>query len=146
LAWGPRHTPRIGSLMEEKSSPRKRSIRKTVLIVDDNAVIRKTIAAAFLSDGFESCVEAENGREGINVARQTKPDIIILDLSMPVMNGLQAAPELRRLLPATPIILFSLYADAVSKTLACEAGVTQILQKAAPVTTLLETAHNLVGH
>jgi two-component system autoinducer 1 sensor kinase/phosphatase LuxN len=60
---------------------------------------------AFLSDGFKTCIEAENGKEAIGVAKQNKPDVIVLDLSMPVMNGLQSAPELRKVLPQTPIIL-----------------------------------------
>jgi chemotaxis response regulator CheB len=66
-----------------KSDPTKQSFGKTVLIVDDNAPIRKMIAAAFLSDGFETCEEAGNG---IEVAKQIKPDLITLDLSMPIMR------------------------------------------------------------
>jgi CheY-like chemotaxis protein len=55
--------------------------------VDDNATIRRMLASAFLSDGFKTCVEAANGKEAIDVAKQNKPDVIVLDLSMPVMNG-----------------------------------------------------------
>jgi two-component system chemotaxis response regulator CheY len=124
---------------------KKRGIGKTVLVVDDNAAIRKLLAAAFLSDGFKTCGEAENGKEGIEVAKQIKPDVITLDLSMPVMNGLEAAPRLRKLFPKTPIILFSLYSDSVLKTDASRAGVNLVLLKTEPLSTLVEKAHELMG-
>jgi two-component system chemotaxis response regulator CheY len=74
--------------VEIESAPKKRGAGKIVLVVDDKVTIRKTLAAAFLSDGFKTCAEAENGKEAIEVAKQIKPDVITLDLSMPVMNGL----------------------------------------------------------
>jgi two-component system chemotaxis response regulator CheY len=109
--------------VEIESDPRKRGAGKTVLVVDDNAAIRKMLASAFLSDGFKTCGEAENGKEAVELAKQIKPDVITLDLSMPVMNGITAASELRRIFPTTPIILFTLYGDSVSKAAASEAGV-----------------------
>jgi two-component system, chemotaxis family, chemotaxis protein CheY len=74
----------------------------TALVVDDNPRIRGMFAAAFLSNGFKICVEAENGKEGIEAASRIKPDVITLDYSMPVMGGLEAAPVLRQLFPRTP--------------------------------------------
>jgi len=131
--------------MEIESDPKKRGVGKTVLVVDDSPMIRKLLAAAFLSDGFKTCAEAENGKEAIEVAKQIKPDVITLDLSMPVMNGLRAAPELRRVFPTTPIILFTLYGDSLSKTTASEAGVSLVLPKTVPLSTLIDTAHQLMG-
>jgi outer membrane protein OmpA-like peptidoglycan-associated protein len=78
--------------VEVKIDPRKRGAGKTVLVVDDSALMRKAIESAFLSDGFKTCVEAKNGKEGIEAARKCQPDLIILDWSMTVMNGLEAAP------------------------------------------------------
>jgi two-component system, chemotaxis family, chemotaxis protein CheY len=131
--------------VEIESDPKKRGAGKTVLVVDDSAVIRKLLAAAFLSDGFKTCGEAENGKQAIEVAKQIKPDVITLDLSMPVMNGLRAASELRRVFPATPIILFTLYGDSLSKTTASEAGVSLVLPKTVALSTLIDTAHDLMG-
>ena len=74
--------------MERATNPQKPDIGVTVLVVDDNSAIRKMLATAFLSDGFTTCTEAENGKEAIELAKQNKPDVIVLDLSMPVMNGL----------------------------------------------------------
>ena len=90
--------------MEIESDPKKRGAGKIALVVDDNAAIRKMVAHAFLSDGFKTCGEAANGREAIVLAKQINPDVIVLDLSMPVMNGLSAASELRKIFPSTPII------------------------------------------
>jgi CheY-like chemotaxis protein len=75
------------------------------------------LAAAFLSDGFKTCAEAENGKEAeaVEAAKQIKPGLVTLDLSMPVMDGLRAASELRRVFPTTPIILFTLFGDFLSK-------------------------------
>jgi CheY-like chemotaxis protein len=131
--------------MERETDPNKPGIGKTVLVVDDNAAIRKMLATAFLSDGFKTCIEAENGKEAIDVAKQNKPDIIVLDLSMPVMNGLQSAPELRKLLPQTPIILFSLYGESLSRTAASKSGISLVLEKTVPLSMLIEKAHQLIG-
>jgi two-component system, autoinducer 1 sensor kinase/phosphatase LuxN len=129
--------------MERKTDPKKTGIGKTVLVVDDSAAIRELLASAFLSDGYQTCVEAENGKEAIEVAKQSKPDLIVLDFSMPVMNGLQSAPELRKILPQTPIILFTLYAN-VLQTEASTAGINLVLEKGTPLTTLIKRAHELL--
>jgi CheY-like chemotaxis protein len=130
--------------MEREPDPKKPITGKTVLLVDDSAVIRKALAAAFLSDGFETCVEAENGKEAIEVAKQSKPDLIVLDLSMPVMNGLQSAPELRKVVPQTPIILFTLYGQTLPQTAASKAGISLVLEKSTHLSTLIERAHELL--
>jgi CheY-like chemotaxis protein len=130
--------------MERETDPKKPGIDKTVLVVDDNAAIRKMVATAFLSDGFKTCVEAENGQEAIGAAKQSNPDVIVLDLSMPVMNGLQSAPELRKLLPQTPIILFTLYGQSLSQTEASKSGISLVLEKTVPLSTLVERAHELM--
>ena len=127
-----------------KSDP-KESVGKTVLVVDDNAAIRKMIAAAFLSDGFKTCVEADNGREGIEAAKRIQPDLITLDVSMPVMNGLEAAPQLRKLFPKTPIILFTMYGTAQLENEASKLGVNLVLTKTIPLATLVDEAHKLLA-
>jgi CheY-like chemotaxis protein len=126
------------------NDPEKRGVGKTVLVVNDNARIRKLLAVAFLSDGFMTCVQAENGKEAIEAARQIKPDVITLDFSMPGMNGLATASELRRLFPKTPIILFTLHADSLLRTDASKAGVSLVLLKTAPLLTLIDKAHELM--
>jgi CheY-like chemotaxis protein len=131
--------------MERETEPKKPGIGKTALVADDNIAIRTMLASAFLSDGFKTCIEAENGKEAIDVAKQNKPDVIVLDLSMPVMNGLQSAPELRKLLPQTPIILFTLYGQSLSQTEASKSGISLVLEKTVPLSTLIEKAHQLMA-
>src|ERR1700682_1989137 len=121
--------PGKAGLMEVKIDPRKRGAGKTVLVADDSAIMRKAIESAFLSDGFKTCVESKNGKEGIEAAKNCQPDVIILDFSMPVMNGLEAAPILRKLFPKIPIFLFSLYAEVVSKEDVSKAGVDLVISK-----------------
>src|SRR5712692_7950600 len=85
---------------------------KTVLIVDDNAYIRQALCDLFKREAdFEISGEAENGKEAIAKARELHSDLIVLDLSMPVMNGLDAARELKRLMPAVPLLMYSAFGD-----------------------------------
>ena len=130
--------------MEIEIDAAKHGVGKTVLVADDNAAIRKMIAGAFLSDGFKTCGEAENGREAISLAREVQPDLITLDLSMPVMNGLDAAVELRKIFPKTPIILFTLFGDGLLPSEAARAGVTLVLSKTTPLAHLIVLAHRLL--
>jgi len=131
--------------VEVKVDLTKRGVGKTVLVVDDSPFVRKALENAFLSDGFKICVEAENGKEGIEVAQLCRPDLIVLDLSMPVMNGLEAAPILRKLFPKIPIFLFSLYADDLSQQVASRAGVDFVMSKNEPVSKLVDKAHEVMG-
>ena len=130
--------------MQNAKSTVKPGEGKAVVIVDDNAIIRKTVGHAFLEDGFRYYGEAENGAEGIEVVKQLKPDLAILDLSMPVMNGLQAAIILRRLFPSMPIILFSLYGDGAMKAEAARAGINAVISKTEDIPVLIDKAHELL--
>jgi len=124
---------------------KKHGVGKTVLVVDDNAAVRKMIAGAFLSDGFATCGEAENGREGIELAKELHPDLITLDVSMPVMNGLDAAAELRKMYPKTPIILFTLFGDGQMQSEATKIGVNLVLSKTTPLKHVVVLAHRLLS-
>ena len=117
---------------------------KTVLIVDDSAAIRDELREEFTLHGFTVCAEAENGHQAIDLARSHRPRLIVLDLSMPVMSGLESAPELRRTLPDTPIILYTVFADAVSTLDVRAKGVTTILAKNEPLATLIAVAYKLL--
>jgi DNA-binding NarL/FixJ family response regulator len=82
-------------------------------------MIRKALCQMFkVEKDYEICAEASDGEEAIALAKQHRPDLIILDLSMPVMNGLDAAAELKKIMPHTPIILFTAHADALPKRIA----------------------------
>ena len=85
---------------------------KTVLVADDSDMIRKLLCRLFeTEDDYELCAEARNGEEAISLAVIHKPDLIILDVSMPVMDGLRAAKKLKQIMPQVPILLFTQHAD-----------------------------------
>ena len=118
---------------------------RTILVVDDNPKIRHAVGQAFLSDGFSVCGEAPNGEEAISLCNRLRPDIILLDLSMPVMNGLQAAPELRRIAPKTPIILFTMYGNALQQHQVAALGIDLVVSKNDPLSEIIEKVHALLG-
>ena len=118
---------------------------KNVLVVDDNAIIRSLVRERFESDGFESCLEAENGDDAIRLAREHRPSLIILDFAMPGMTGIEAAPLLREVLPDTPIILFTLYGDTVKHMDLKALGISATFSKTDSLTKLLSKAHELTG-
>lgn len=119
---------------------------KRVLLVDDNAVVRTLLRRLFEPQpDFEISGEAENGRDAVEKAEKLKPDLIILDLSMPVMTGLEAAALLKRLLPDTRIILFTQHEGREVKQLAQTARVDAVVSKSEAVSDLVVKAQALLG-
>jgi CheY-like chemotaxis protein len=105
------------------------AVRKRILVVDDSADVRRNLCQILIDSGWEVCGEAENGREAIEKASKLRPDIIILDLSMPVMNGLDAARELRKLLPSAQLFLFSAFHTEHLEEIARSAGIDAYIPK-----------------
>lgn len=81
-----------------------------VLIADDHSAVRRGVRSILLTrDDVEICGEAYDGRDAVNRALKLRPDLIILDLTMPVMGGFEAARVLRKILPETPILFYSMH-------------------------------------
>jgi DNA-binding NarL/FixJ family response regulator len=118
---------------------------KCILLVDDSRLVRKTLRSIFETAGFEICGEADDGDQAVKEAPALKPDLIVLDLSMPGLNGLQAAPLLRRSLPDVPIILFTIYPSVAIQQNARSAGVTSVISKDKAISSLVSEAERLVG-
>jgi DNA-binding NarL/FixJ family response regulator len=117
---------------------------KTILIIDDSSLVRHTLRGAIQQrSGFQVCGEAENGREGVDKALQLHPDLIIMDLSMPVMDGLQAADELQRQLPYVPILMVTTFCNAVVERAAFAHGVTAVKSKSESLESLYQTMQQL---
>ena len=115
-----------------------------VLIVDDSPKVRRVVRILFESDtGFEVCGEAENGREAMEKAAELRPDLIIMDLSMPVMNGLDATRAIRRIMPNVPILLLSGYSDLLTPNEARSVGISALLSKS-EILMLVEAAHEVL--
>ena len=120
--------------------------KKRVLLVDDNSAVRSLVRQLFeLEPDFEISGEAENGRDAVEKAENLKPDVIILDLSMPVMTGLDAAPLIRKLLPDTRIILFTVQEGSEVERLARAAGINAVVSKNQAASKLILQAQALLA-
>jgi len=102
-----------------------------ILIVDDHEVIRRGIRSLLTRDSLEICGEAENGKQALEKVRELKPDLVILDVSMPVMNGLEAAREIRRFAPRTKIVILSVHDSPQIIEIAKKAGADAYVLKSA---------------
>jgi DNA-binding NarL/FixJ family response regulator len=118
---------------------------KRILIVDDSPVIRRTLRTLFeLQTEWAVCGEAGNGRDGIDQALQLRPDLVVIDLIMPVMNGIEATRALKRLMPAIPLVMFTTFADTFLAKEALTAGVDVLVPKSEGATTLVRHIQTLL--
>lgn len=119
---------------------------KRILIVEDEISVRNAVRV-FLEhhSPFEVCGEAANGVEAVDKATALQPDLVILDLSMPHMNGIEAASLLRSRLPIVPIIAYTMFGDVLGKSLAAALGVSAIVSKSDGLTILLSRIQSLLG-
>jgi DNA-binding NarL/FixJ family response regulator len=105
-------------------------MRPRLLLVDDHRILREGLAAMLnLGWGYNICGEAENGREAIQKANELQPDVVILDLRMPVMGGTEAAPQIRRVSPRTKIVFLSMHDSRTAVELARLAGADACVSK-----------------
>jgi DNA-binding NarL/FixJ family response regulator len=101
-----------------------------ILIVDDNPHVRNALRVCLqMNQGHEVCGEAENGHDGMELAKRLKPDIVLLDYAMPNMNGLEAARLISASMPQCGMILFTMFASDELCTLAQAAGVRAVVSK-----------------
>src|SRR6201998_1427573 len=104
-------------------SATKHALRSRILVSDDGDSVRNIIRIFLEHAGFEVCGEAADGVQAIEQAKQLKPDLIVLDLAMPRMNGAEAASILNNTMPNTPIVLLTLYQNVLGSALASAVGV-----------------------
>jgi DNA-binding NarL/FixJ family response regulator len=118
---------------------------RTVLVVDDSSPVRSAICELFTRAGdFEVCAEAEDGRDAIAKARWHRPELVVTDLSMPLLDGLAATRILRKIMPDVPIILFSAHIDPFVEKEALAAGVSAVISKSDSAL-LIARARELLG-
>ena len=118
----------------------------TLLIVDDHAAVRQAMRAGLESyPGIVVCGEAGDGVGAIEKAARLKPDVVLLDLSMPRMNGVETAAVLKRLMPEVLIVAFSLYAEFLGRALAASVGFDAVVAKAEGLGKVIECVQGLLG-
>ena len=115
-----------------------------ILIVDDHEAIRRAIRFLLTRDSLEICGEAENGKQALEKVRALKPDLVILDVSMPVMNGVEAAREIRRFAPRTKIVILSVHDSPQIIEIAKQAGADAYVLKSAADKNLNVTVKRLL--
>jgi DNA-binding NarL/FixJ family response regulator len=116
-----------------------------VLIVDDYEAVRQGVCAILSSRGdIQICGEAVNGKEAIEKTIDLKPDLILLDVTMPVLSGVEAAREIRKSLPELPILFLSMHASNQLVAEARKIGVQGFVTTSQAASTLLEAVDLLL--
>jgi DNA-binding NarL/FixJ family response regulator len=116
-----------------------------ILVVDDVRVVREGLRPLLASGHLEICGEAENGQQAVDQVRILQPDLVLLDINMPVMDGLRATLEIRRVAPSTKVVLFSINDSPEATAAARMVGAHALVSKASAVFELLPTMRRLMA-
>ena len=110
----------------------------TLLLADDHPLMRHGVKAILSEEGFEVIGEASDGHEAMMLARELKPDIAILDISMPLLNGIDAAREIMKDSPRTKVILLTMYPQDRFVLAGIRAGITGFVLKSKAASGLIQ--------
>jgi DNA-binding NarL/FixJ family response regulator len=117
----------------------------SVLLVDDTPDLRALVRMALERRGdFQVVAEAGDGLQGVDAAEEHQPDVVLLDIAMPVMSGLEALPLIRRVCPTSTVIMLSGFGADKMAAQALAAGADGYIQKGQPIRVLLAQVHALV--
>ncbi|SRR6266404_2809389 len=134
----------------QKSADRQPAVNDTarkrrILVIDDGDSVRDIIRIFLERNGFEVCGEGGDGIQAIEMAKKLKPDLIVLDLAMPRMNGAEAASVLSQTMPDVPIVLLTLYQNVLGTALASAVGVKAVLDKTDGMDKLVACVRSLLS-
>src|SRR5256885_6039752 len=102
----------------------------SVLLADDHIVVRQGLRALLAAeDDMEIIGEADNGRQAVQLAKKLLPNVVVMDIAMPVLNGLEATRQITRMLPGTRVLVLSSYSDGDYAQQLTEAGAAGYLVK-----------------
>jgi DNA-binding NarL/FixJ family response regulator len=118
-----------------------------IIVADDHDIIRRGLKQLLSAhQGWEVCGEARTGREAVALAEQLKPDIVVMDISMPDLNGLEAARRIRKTLPRIEILILTLhFSDQLVREIV-EAGVRAYIMKSDADKDLVSAVEALANH
>jgi DNA-binding NarL/FixJ family response regulator len=121
------------------------AMSKSIMIVDDNEAVRRNLRRLFqASREWVICAEAVDGRDAIAKAHEFHPDFVVLDFSMPLMDGIEAALHLKNIAPKSPIIMLTAFKNSSLEEKAYKAGVSWVLSKTEDVHKVLDFARILL--
>ena len=120
-------------------------MRKRILIVDDGKEVREVMRAILEArTSYEICGEASNGAEAVQKTLELKPDLLLLDVAMPLLNGVEVASVLAGSMPELPIVLYTMYNDLLGLSLASAVGAKAVISKAEGISKLIECIQSLL--
>lgn len=117
----------------------------TALLVDDEAYFRRFVGQVLTSRGFGRVLDATNGAEGIEICRASSPDIAILDINMPRVDGLEALKALRKINPDLPVVMLTSIADEMVVEKCVEEGAAYFIRKDVPANELVAELVDVLG-
>jgi DNA-binding NarL/FixJ family response regulator len=117
-----------------------------VLLVDDQSVVRRGLRVLFhLEPDLEVVGEASTGSEALLLAQRLTPDVVLMDIQMPEMDGIEATAALRRLVPQSAVVILSIHDDAQIRERAKAAGAATFVEKRGATDTLLAAIRQAAG-
>lgn len=138
---GQSSTAPLSSVFDAVRDRSKRHHR--ILIADDHEAVRRGLRSALVGAGWQVVGEAVNGQEAIQKTLELKPDLVILDVSMPNIGGLEAAREIVKSSPQTRILVFTMHESKQIREETANIGVHGMAVKSAPLSTLLATIDSI---
>jgi DNA-binding NarL/FixJ family response regulator len=117
-----------------------------VVLVDDHKVVREGLRQIFARDpSIRVAGEASDANEAIPLCRELQPDLVLMDIGLPGVNGIEATAEILRVCPRTKVVIFSIYDDEDSIVAAIRAGARGFLVKKSPAVEVLEAIHKVAA-
>ena len=115
-----------------------------ILLADDHEGVRRRVRSVLETAGFEVCGEADNGPDAVTKAKDLMPDLIVLNLSMPMMHGLEVIPEIVQSAPTVKILVFSIDEADELRREALRRGAHGYVSKSRPITDLVDEVEKLL--
>jgi CheY-like chemotaxis protein len=116
-----------------------------ILIADDSEFLRTHLRSFLQRPDWVVCGEAANGRQAVLMASQLKPDLIVLDFAMPMLNGIQAAQEILKTPPRVPIVLYTLHKNPQLDLDATKVGISKVISKSDNANSLISSLEELLA-
>ena len=111
---------------------------KNILLVDDHRLLRQAVKRALIEAGFNIVGEASDGEEGVNLVNELSPEIVILDITMPVMDGLTALKIIKKSKPDTKVIMLTMHGESSVVSQAISLGASGFITKDVPMTEVID--------
>lgn len=123
--------------MTENATARPGPGARRIVLVDDDEILRLSLRAAFIRAGWQVVGEADDGRKGVEVALSERPHVVLMDLSMPTMTGIEATRAIRAAAPDTEVVVLTVTEDRTVFD-ALKAGASGYLLKGTPLTEVVD--------